>query len=358
MASVSIRNLRKSLGRQQILHDISLEIEDGTFVVLVGPSGCGKSTLLRMIAGLEETREGEIHIGARLVNAVPPKERDIAMVFQSYALYPHMTVRENMGFSLKLAGARADAVQTAVKRAADILGLETLLDRRPRELSGGQRQRVAMGRAIVRDPEAFLFDEPLSNLDAKLRVKMRTEIKSLHQRLKTTMVYVTHDQIEAMTLADKIVVMREGRIEQTGAPLTLYDQPANMFVASFIGSPAMNFINGKVAIENDALMLVTAAGDNLRLSDTAVQRGEIGRPIIAGVRPEHLRIAEGGGLQTSVSVVEPTGSDTLLQCHSGDQDLLVSVNERIGCKPGERISLTADPAKIHLFDPQTERRIA
>jgi len=243
---VSIRHIRKAFGSTQVLHGVDIEIADGEFAVLVGPSGCGKSTLLRMIAGLEDVTEGEIAIGGRVVNKVPPKQRDIAMVFQNYALYPHTTVRDNMAFSLKLARAPQAAIDDRVGRATGILGLGALLDRYPRQLSGGQRQRVAMGRAIVRDPQVFLFDEPLSNLDAKLRVNMRAEIKDLHQRLRTTTVYVTHDQVEAMTMADKIVVMQSGRIEQTGAPLELYDHPANRFVAGFIGSPAMNFLDGTV----------------------------------------------------------------------------------------------------------------
>ncbi len=246
MSSVQIRDVRKSFGGFEVLHGVSIPIEDGAFVVLVGPSGCGKSTLLRMLAGLENITSGTISIGDRVVNNVQPKERDIAMVFQNYALYPHMTVADNMGFSLKLRGASADEISKGVRRAAEILALTPLLDRFPRQLSGGQRQRVAMGRAIVRDPQVFLFDEPLSNLDAKLRVAMRTEIKELHQRLKTTTVYVTHDQIEAMTMADKIVVMHDGIVEQMGSPLELYDKPDNQFVAGFIGSPAMNFLNGKL----------------------------------------------------------------------------------------------------------------
>ena len=252
MSSVQIRDVRKSFGGFEVLHGVSIPIEDGAFVVLVGPSGCGKSTLLRMLAGLENITSGTISIGDRVVNNVQPKERDIAMVFQNYALYPHMTVADNMGFSLKLRGASADEINKGVNRAAEILALTPLLDRYPRQLSGGQRQRVAMGRAIVRDPQVFLFDEPLSNLDAKLRVAMRTEIKELHQRLKTTTVYVTHDQIEAMTMADKIVVMHDGIVEQIGTPLELYDRPDNQFVAGFIGSPAMNFLKGKVKANGSA----------------------------------------------------------------------------------------------------------
>src|SRR5438132_1697963 len=252
MSSVQIRDVRKSFGNFEVLHGVSIPIEDGEFVVLVGPSGCGKSTLLRMLAGLENITSGTISIGERVVNNVQPKERDIAMVFQNYALYPHMTVADNMGFSLKLRGASNDEISKGVSRAAEILALTPLLERYPRQLSGGQRQRVAMGRAIVRDPQVFLFDEPLSNLDATLRVAMRTEIKGPHQRLKTTTVYATHDHIEPMTMGDKIVVMRDGRIEQTGSPLELYDHPANLFVAGFIGSPAMNFLSGTIRRANGA----------------------------------------------------------------------------------------------------------
>jgi multiple sugar transport system ATP-binding protein len=252
MASVTIREVHKAFGTVQIIHGVDIAIADGEFVVLVGPSGCGKSTLLRMIAGLENITGGEIRIGERVVNDLPPKERDVAMVFQNYALYPHMTVAANMGFSLKLRGAPGQEIEARVRRAAEILGLTPLLARYPRQLSGGQRQRVAMGRAIVRDPQVFLFDEPLSNLDAKLRVQMRTEIKELHQRLKTTTVYVTHDQIEAMTMADKIVVMHDGVVEQIGAPLEVYDRPDNLFVAGFIGSPAMNLLNGTIRANGGA----------------------------------------------------------------------------------------------------------
>src|SRR5512138_2902651 len=263
MASVAIRDVRKAFGATAVIHGVDITIGDGEFVVLVGPSGCGKSTLLRMIAGLENITGGEIRIGERVVNNVPPKERDIAMVFQNYALYPHMTVSDNMGFSLKLRSAKQDEINTRVKRAAEILALTPLLERYPRQLSGGQRQRVAMGRAIVRDPQVFLFDEPLSNLDAKLRVAMRTEIKELHQRLKTTSIYVTHDQIEAMTMGDTIVVMHDGRIEQSGSPLELYDRPANLFVAGFIGSPAMNFLEG--TLRRDGGRIEVELSDGTRL---------------------------------------------------------------------------------------------
>src|SRR5690348_11766321 len=301
MASVGIRDVRKAFGPNHVIHGVNISIGDGEFVVLVGPSGCGKSTLLRMIAGLENITAGEIRIGERIVNNVPPKERDVAMVFQNYALYPHMTVADNMAFSMRLRGAPKPEIDERVNRAATILGLTQLLGRYPRELSGGQRQRVAMGRAIVRDPKVFLFDEPLSNLDAKLRVAMRAEIKELHQRLKTTTVYVTHDQIEAMTMADKIVVMHDGRVEQIGAPLELYDRPANRFVAGFIGSPAMNFLPAR------------ANGGGIALgsgfSVPAKRQLKENQEIILGIRPEHLEIAQ-DGFEAEVIVVEPTGSET------------------------------------------------
>src|ERR1035438_3255394 len=287
MATVVIRDVRKAFGLTPVIHGVTVTIEDGQFVVLVGPSGCGKSTLLRMLAGLENITGGEIQIGDRIVNNLPPKERDVAMVFQNYALYPHMTVAANMAFSMKLRGAPKDEIEKRVKRAAEILGLTQLLDRYPRQLSGGQRQRVAMGRAIVRDPKVFLFDEPLSNLDAKLRVAMRAEIKSLHQRLKTTTVYVTHDQVEAMTMADRIVVMHDGRVEQIGAPLELYDRPDNLFVAQFIGSPAMNVVNGTVRRANGGAWVEAAGGVRWPLGHTA---GADGQSVAYGVRPEHLSL--------------------------------------------------------------------
>src|SRR6186713_2552940 len=285
MASVAIRDVRKAFGATSVIHGVDISIGDGEFVVLVGPSGCGKSTLLRMIAGLENITAGEIRIGERVVNHVPPKERDVAMVFQNYALYPHMTVADNMAFSMKLRGAPKNEIDERVNRAAAILGLSQLLQRFPRQLSGGQRQRVAMGRAIVRDPQVFLFDEPLSNLDAKLRVQMRTEIKELHQRLKTTTVYVTHDQIEAMTMADKIVVMHDGIVEQIGAPLDLYDHPANLFVAGFIGSPAMNFLPGTLKRANGTAHVELAGGT--RVPAPLGAGGEEGQKIVLGTRPEH-----------------------------------------------------------------------
>ena len=351
MATVSIRGVKKAFGSTQILHDVSIEIADGEFTVLVGPSGCGKSTLLRMIAGLEEIDGGEVAIGGRVVNKVPPKQRDIAMVFQNYALYPHMTVRDNMAFSLKLARAPQAAMDERVNRAAGILGLAGLLDRYPRQLSGGQRQRVAMGRAIVRDPQVFLFDEPLSNLDAKLRVQTRAELKDLHQRLRTTTVYVTHDQIEAMTMADKIVVMNGGRVEQIGSPLDLYDNPANQFVAGFIGSPAMNFLPGTVEADG-----FRADGGSLWPLPAAM-RG-VGRPAVYGVRPEHLQLAAANdGVPLLVQVVEPTGSETQVHGRLGELAVMGAFRERVAARPGEPISVTANPALVHLFDRDTGARL-
>ncbi len=351
MATVSIRDVRKSFGSTQVLHGVSIEIADGEFTVLVGPSGCGKSTLLRMLAGLEEIDQGEIAIGSRVVNKVPPKQRDIAMVFQNYALYPHMTVRDNMAFSLKLARAPQAAMDERVNRAASILGLAGLLDRYPRQLSGGQRQRVAMGRAIVRDPQVFLFDEPLSNLDAKLRVQTRAELKDLHQRLRTTTIYVTHDQIEAMTMADKIVVMNGGRVEQIGTPLALYDHPANQFVAGFIGSPSMNFIPGTVEAagfraEGGSLWPLPPSGAN-----------QNGRPVVYGVRPEHLQLSPGGGVPLMVQVVEPTGSETQVHGRLGALAVMGAFRERVAAQPGEPIAVTTDAALVHLFDRDTGARL-
>jgi multiple sugar transport system ATP-binding protein len=353
MASVEIRDARKAFGTVEVLHGVNVSIEDGAFVVLVGPSGCGKSTLLRMIAGLENITGGEIIIGNRVVNALPPKARDVAMVFQNYALYPHMTVADNMAFSMKLRKAPRREIEERVQRAAAILGLEPLLQRYPRQLSGGQRQRVAMGRAIVRDPQVFLFDEPLSNLDAKLRVQMRTEIKELHQRLKTTTVYVTHDQIEAMTMADKIVVMHDGIVEQIGAPLELYDKPANMFVAGFIGSPAMNFFQGKV-VANGKAAFETAGGVELPLPGR-IANGH-GQPAVYGVRPEHFSIADDGA-PGEVVVVEPTGSEIQVFAKIGGQEITAVFRERHNFKPGDKIRLKPDPRLVHLFDAPTGKRL-
>jgi multiple sugar transport system ATP-binding protein len=306
-----------------------------------------------MIAGLENITSGEIRIGERVVNRVPPKERDIAMVFQNYALYPHMTVAANMGFSLMLRGAPKGEIAQRVKAAADILGLTLLLNRYPRQLSGGQRQRVAMGRAIVRDPQVFLFDEPLSNLDAKLRVAMRTEIKELHQRLKTTTIYVTHDQIEAMTLADRIVVMHDGLVEQVGAPLELYDRPQNLFVAGFIGSPAMNFLTGTIHT-NGVPQFESVNG--IRLPLTTVPSGNDGRRAIYGIRPEHFVIADDGA-EAEVQVVEPTGSELQIAARIGGDDVIAVFRERHDFKPGDKIRLKPDPRLVHLFDAPSGQRL-
>ena len=356
MASVTIQAVKKNFGDVAILHGVDIDIPDGSFTVLVGPSGCGKSTLLRMIAGLEQISGGEIRIGERRVNELQPKERDIAMVFQNYALYPHMTVRENMAFSLTLAKLDKTTIDSKVGRAAEILALGALLDRYPRQLSGGQRQRVAMGRAIVRDPQVFLFDEPLSNLDAKLRVAMRSEIKELHQRLKTTSIYVTHDQIEAMTMGDKIVVMRDGRIEQTGSPLDLYDHPANQFVAGFIGSPAMNFLPGTLRRQGDAAIVELADGTRLKAPPRV--GGVDGQPVVFGTRPEHLTLTDGGGIPARVVVMEPTGMDTFVACRHEGVELSAVFRERHDFAPGSTIHLLPDLQRAHLFDASTGRHMA
>src|SRR5450755_2896921 len=343
MASVSFRGVEKAYGPVKVIHSIGFDIADGEFTVLVGPSGCGKSTLLRMLAGLEEISGGTIAIDDSVVNDVESKDRDIAMVFQSYALYPHMTVAENMGFSLRLR--KADAALTArrVAEAAKILNLGPYLQRFPRELSGGQRQRVAMGRAIVRDPKVFLFDEPLSNLDAKLRVAMRAEIKALHQRLKTTTVYVTHDQVEAMTMADRIVVMQDGRIEQIGTPLELYDHPANLFVAEFIGSPAMNVVRGVVRRDASGAWVEVEGGGRWPLP-AASPAGE-GQAVAYGVRPGDLGVGAGDAraVPAEVIVVEPTGAETELLVRVGAGQIVVVVHGRTTAQPGETIALTVDP---------------
>jgi len=349
MAAVEIRDVRKSFGATPVLHGVSVEIEDGEFVVLVGPSGCGKSTLLRMLAGLENITGGEIAIGGRVVNKVPPKDRDIAMVFQDYALYPHMTVFQNMAFSMKLAKASREVMEREVGRAARILGLEALLERYPRQLSGGQRQRVAMGRAIVRDPQVFLFDEPLSNLDAKLRVQMRSEIKELHQRLRVTTVYVTHDQIEAMTMADKIVVMELGHIRQAGPPLELYDRPANLFVAGFIGSPAMNLIDGRIT----GGAFLGTDGTVWPLPPAAPPE----RNAIYGIRPEHFRVDSEGGMPARVQLVEPMGSETLVALRIGETPVQGVFRERIAVRPGEILPVRPDAALTHLFDKESGNRL-
>ena len=353
LAEVRIRDLHKSYGAMQVVHGVSVDIQDGQFVVLVGPSGCGKSTLLRMIAGLEGISSGTISIGDRVVNNLPPAERDIAMVFQNYALYPHKTVAANMGFALKMARMPKAEIESRVARAADILGLNPYLARYPRELSGGQRQRVAMGRAIVRDPQVFLFDEPLSNLDAKLRVQMRAEIRELHQRLGTTTVYVTHDQIEAMTMADRIVVMRDGRIAQVGAPLDLYDRPANVFVAGFSGSPSMNLFTGTMRREGGRPRVEVEGATFIAPDLPGLTEG---RRVVYGVRPEHLDLAD-SGFAAKVVVVEPTGSETHVVMRLGSHDVVAVFRERHGFRPGDTIHLAPRPELIHLFDADNGERI-
>jgi multiple sugar transport system ATP-binding protein len=352
LATVTISQVKKVYGTTEVIHGVDVDINDGEFCVLVGPSGCGKSTLLRMIAGLEEITAGTISIGSRVVNEVPPKERDIAMVFQNYALYPHMKVRDNMAFALTLAKTPREEIDRRVGEAAQILGLEPYLDRYPRQLSGGQRQRVAMGRAIVRKPQVFLFDEPLSNLDAKLRVAMRTEIKALHQRLKTTAVYVTHDQIEAMTMADRIVVMKDGKVEQIGEPLELYDRPDNIFVAGFIGSPGMNMMKG--VVRNGTIDVGDGVSIPIDRSAGATRGLEEGRPVVFGIRPEHLIVGDGAGsMKGRVVVTEPTGADTQVLCRIGHSDIIVMSHDRIDVHAGDEISLRPDLGRAHVFDEQT-----
>jgi multiple sugar transport system ATP-binding protein len=359
MASLQVRGVHKTFGATQILHGVDIDVADGEFLTLVGPSGCGKSTLLRLIAGLEEISDGEIQIGGRRVNEVPPKDRDIAMVFQNYALYPHMRVSDNMAFALEMRRESRAEIAARVKSAATILGIEPLLERYPRQLSGGQRQRVAMGRAIVRDPQVFLFDEPLSNLDAKLRVAMRAEIKDLHQRLKTTTIYVTHDQIEAMTMADRIVVMRAGVVEQIGSPLDLYDHPANVFVATFIGSPAMNLLAGDLAVSEDRTELRLASGQSLSIPAgvVAAEPGSV-RPIDLGVRPEHIELVE-AGIPASVVVIEPTGSETqvLARIAESGETVMICLRERLPLAPGEPVQLRLRMDKAHFFDRETGVRL-
>ncbi len=353
---VELHDLRKSFGLLEVLHGIELAIERHAFVVLVGPSGCGKSTLLRMIAGLESVTSGTIVMDERVVNRVPAKDRGIAMVFQSYALYPHMTVRENLSFSLDMARMPKALKQERIESAAAILYLDTLLDRYPAQLSGGQRQRVAMGRALVREPRLFLFDEPLSNLDAKLRVEMRAEIKALHQRLRSTTIYVTHDQVEAMTMADLVVVMNDGRIEQLGPPLELYDRPATMFVADFLGSPAMNLIAGTVT-ESEAGPVIDA-GANLTLPISPSAAARPGAEVVYGLRPEHLRIGDGqAGIPATVTLVETAGFETHLHADVGGHVVRAISTERLIVMPGDSISLVPDTARVHLFDPRTSARL-
>jgi multiple sugar transport system ATP-binding protein len=351
MAQVTLNNVKKIYaGGVEAVKGVSFDIPDGGFCVLVGPSGCGKSTLLRMVAGLETISAGEVAIGSRVVNQVEPADRDIAMVFQNYALYPHMSVYDNMAYGLRNRGTPKDEIEKRVAEAARILAIEPFLQRRPRQLSGGQRQRVAMGRAIVRKPQVFLFDEPLSNLDAKLRVQMRAEIKELHQRLKTTTIYVTHDQIEAMTMADRIVVMHDGHVEQTGRPLDLYDRPANLFVASFIGSPAMNLLSGTLTAS-----AFRGAGDiALPLERRA---GAEGARVVLGIRPEHLMLSD-AGFPVEIVVVEPTGAELQVIGRTAGGELIVAnFRERHAFSPGQTVGLAAQPGQVHLFNQETGQRL-
>jgi multiple sugar transport system ATP-binding protein len=345
---VAITDLHKKFGNTEILKGISFGVERGSFVSLVGPSGCGKSTLLRLIAGLDPLTTGTIEIDGRRMNGVSARDRNIAFVFQSYALYPHMTVRENLGFSLLMRHIPTSEAQKHVRAAAATLGIEELLDRYPRQLSGGQRQRVAMGRAIVRDPKVFLFDEPLSNLDAELRVRMRAEIRELHNRLNATTIYVTHDQVEAMTMSDRIVVLRDGNIEQSGAPLDLYDQPANIFVAGFIGSPAMNIFPAFVA---DDATIRLEDGTTLDLGAPPAAKADI----ICGIRPEHIRL-DGEGMPAVVRFVEVQGAETLIAARLGPIDLTVVIHERLSLAPGDRIQIAFNKGCVHFFDPQSRKR--
>ena len=352
MGNIAISNVTKKFDSTEVIHGINLKINDGEFVVLVGPSGCGKTTLLRMIAGLESITDGNISIDDKIINNIKPKERDCAMVFQNYALYPHMKVAANMGFSLKIKKAAKEEINKKVKDVAKILEIEDYLERYPRQLSGGQRQRVAMGRAIVRNPKVFLFDEPLSNLDAKLRVQMRTQIKLLHARLKTTLVYVTHDQVEAMTMADKIVVMNEGLVEQTGAPLELYDKPVNIFVAGFIGSPSMNLLNA--SINSNSINLGSAGSIPITRKTTS----ENNLDITLGIRPSHMDISKNGeGLKFQIDVIEPTGADSSVYGRINDTECCVQTSERLNLKPGEIIHILPNEDNLHFFDNQSNERI-
>ena len=353
MATLELRGLRKSYGAQEVVHGVDLRVADQEFVVLVGPSGCGKSTILRMIAGLEDISAGELLIDGTVVNGRDPKDRDIAMVFQDYALYPHMTVFRNMAFSLDYRGVARAEIRRRVLDAAKILDLEPLLERLPRELSGGQRQRVAMGRAIVRDPKLFLFDEPLSNLDAKLRVQMRTEIKALRARVPVTTVYVTHDQVEAMTLADRIVILDKGEIQQIGTPEEVYDTPATVFVAGFIGAPPMNVLPGRVTEAG----IEIGPGLCLPLPD-ATRRAIGGRPVLCGVRPEHLVWAPADGpIQAEALVVEPLGADTLVVFAAGEGTMIARVPPKTVRQAGDRLRLSVAPGGVHVFAADTGRRI-
>ena len=367
MASVQLEAVQKiydSGARAHIaVHNIDLEIDDGELVVLVGPSGCGKTTTLRMIAGLESVTRGTLRIGGRVVNDVPPKDRDIAMVFQNYALYPHMTVRENMGFALTLRHVGRAEVDARVRDAATILGIEELLDRRPRQLSGGQRQRVALGRAIVRHPQVFLFDEPLSNLDAKLRVQMRREIARLHRQLEATMVYVTHDQVEAMTLGNRIVVMNAGRVQQVGAPLELYERPDNSFVATFIGSPPMNLVPARLTQDGGLRVVANDGAFAVRAPDAwgALLDGRVERRILFGVRPEHLRVEPAGsstGISARLDLVEPMGAELYLSLRAGQHDLMARVPPQPLPPLGTEVVLSLDEGHLHCFDADSSARLS
>jgi multiple sugar transport system ATP-binding protein len=355
MSTLRLCGIAKRYGPVEVMRDIDLAVEDGEFVVLVGPSGCGKSTLLRMIAGLEEISEGDLFIGGRRANGLSPQARNISMVFQSYALFPHMTARGNIGFGPRIRHEPAAQAATKVDAAAAILNLHNYLDRYPGQLSGGQRQRIAMGRTIVRNPEVFLFDEPLSNLDAKLRVQMRAEIKALHLKLRTTIVYVTHDQIEAMTMADRIVVMNHGVIEQIGAPLDLYDRPVNRFVAGFLGSPSMSFIEGQIEADASGPVLRTPEGIALPAPPTASAGG---CPVVLGIRPEHYSLStDGEGIPVEVLVVEPTGAETHVLGRIGGAEVRCVFRERVTAAPGTLVHFHVDRARTHLFDAETGRRL-
>ena len=357
MAEVTLEKVTKKFGELTAVDEIDLKVEDGAFTVLVGPSGCGKTTTLRMIAGLEDITAGEIRIGERIVNQVPPKDRDIAMVFQNYALYPHMDVFNNMAFGLKLRKIPKPEIQKRVHEAAALLGIESKLKNRPRELSGGQRQRVAVGRAIVRDPKVFLFDEPLSNLDAKLRVQMRTELEQLHHKLKTTTVYVTHDQVEAMTLGTKVAVMKAGIIQQYASPQDTYDRPENLFVAGFIGSPAMNFLPAKVEKQNGTLRLV---GKAFRLSIPAERVNQLPEDVIVGIRPEDLSgpvDASENTIEMTVQVTEPLGNELLVYADCGGDQVVANLDPHQTVEIDSTIRLAADLSVLHLFDPQTEKTL-
>ena len=360
MAGVTLKAVQKRFDKTVVIRNLDLDIKEHEFMVLVGPSGCGKSTALRMIAGLEEISGGTITIGDRVVNDLPPKDRDIAMVFQSYALYPHMTVRQNLEFGLKIRKMPQAEISKLVNNAAQMLGIDHLLDRKPRELSGGQRQRVAVGRAIVRHPQVFLFDEPLSNLDAKLRVQMRVELKRLHERLETTAIYVTHDQVEAMTLGSRVVVMKDGWVQQVGEPLEIYSRPANKFVAGFIGSPAMNFIPVTVSEANGAVY-VEAAGlrGKVPLEKANALKRYKGQTVTLGIRPEDLRVGSGAdsadlSFDAVVEVVEPLGSEILLDVTVAGQSVVCRVDPSIKAKPHDKVRLTFVPERIHFFETKTE----